>query len=137
MKLIICLVLLGTLLTSCAVSHHDRLVGTWTSVELGGTDVGTKIVAIQYAFAADGTITITGNVKGQEVSIQNGTYSVSNNVLRVIIEGLHPQNAEYTLVDEVLTIHDSKIDAWVKFKQGMAEQIAAPLPSEGAPSEGR
>jgi hypothetical protein len=125
MKQIIVMSMLACLLTACSTSLHSPLVGMWQSTELGGSDVGTKIESIRYAFSADGSVAIIGDVKGQPQSIQTGVYSVSNELLHIDLKDRKPQPLTYSLIEGVLTIHDPKLDAWAKFKKESAEQNAA------------
>ena len=132
MKLIIRLLFLALSLSACAAigprvspstSNQTNLVGTWRSTEIGGTDIGNRLQMIEYTFTDNGTFSVFGKMSDGTEQKYVGTYSQSPSTFQMIIKGKGTQRQPYTIIDGVLTIHDERLDSWVRYKRLLGAEL--------------
>lgn len=85
----VCLVATMTMMTSCQ-KQEDLIVGSWKMSEIKCTPENPLLVLfmnnITFTFNADNTFSMT-TVVFDETDTQNGTYSIADDKLTLIVEG--------------------------------------------------
>jgi hypothetical protein len=115
---ILCIVCGDALLRA---ADGDSIVGEWQSFELGGGDIGDHIKSVTFVFRGDGTFTGSATLADGKTDTHSGKYKVADGVLELTVENEDSQKGTYSLTDGILTLHDSALKSWVKFKRAASE----------------
>ncbi len=117
-KIALFLATAGLLGAAAAIeTNAPALFGTWNSTEVGGRDMGDRIVRMQYKFQTNGAFSLSARMKDGEQLDYSGTFTVLTNKLRLSIPGVGSNDLPFWLTNGVLQIRDPQLDSWVKFKK--------------------
>ena len=98
-------------------TNAPALLGTWNSIEVGGRDMGDRILRMQYIFQTNGAFSVSARMKDGEQMNYSGRFTVVTNKLRLSIPELGSNDLPYSVTNGILQIRDPQLDSWVKFKR--------------------
>jgi hypothetical protein len=91
--------------------------GHWTSVQLGGSDIGEELKTVEYIFRRDGSFSATATMSEDRVQSHDGTYKVLPSALELTIPEMGTHEMPYTLSGDMLTVSDTELDSWIKLRR--------------------
>ncbi len=107
----------------------DPIVGKWQSIAMGGDDIGDHIKSMTFVFRGDGTFTGSATLSDGKIETHSGKYKIADGIFEFTVKNEGTQKGAYSLTDEILTLHDSTVKSWVKFKRTAAD------PSDEKPAQ--